>query len=369
MIVSMARYQTMENGKIRVFVNVKGKRTSRVFSKKTSAKSWAAETEVSLGKELANIDGNRKLSDVFDRYAREVSIDKKGAQWEIVRLTMFKRFSIANKALKKLMREDFEYWIKERLCDVKGSTVNRELNLMSHCLTEARRWRWIEHRPMTDLRRPPNPKHRERRVSARDIEKLNFAMGYSDEAEVIHKSQIVAVAFMLCIETGMRAGEVLSLTPATVNLESQYVILEDTKNGDSREVPLLTDRSIDLLNKLPKPEHDNSPFLPMSSASLSSLFRKYRMQTDIEDLVFHDSRHEATTRLASLPGMTVLKLAKIIGHRNLNQLLTYFNETAKEMVSAQQGANQESEKEKVMLDILVHLKNEIKSLKENKSAA
>ncbi len=46
----------------------------------------------------------------------------------------------------------------------------------------------------------------------------------------------------------------------------------------------------------------------------------------IEDLTFHDTRHEAITRLARK--LNVLELARMVGHRDLKMLQIYYNESA-----------------------------------------
>jgi integrase len=47
------------------------------------------------------------------------------------------------------------------------------------------------------------------------------------------------------------------------------------------------------------------------------------------DLNFHDARHEAITRLAQK--LNVLELARMVGHRDLNMLQIYYNETAQQL--------------------------------------
>jgi len=54
-------------------------------------------------------------------------------------------------------------------------------------------------------------------------------------------------------------------------------------------------------------------------------------KTKIKDLTFHDTRHEAITRLAKK--LDVLDLARMVGHRDIKQLLTYYNKSAKEIAS------------------------------------
>jgi integrase len=49
----------------------------------------------------------------------------------------------------------------------------------------------------------------------------------------------------------------------------------------------------------------------------------------IEDLHFHDARHEAITRFASR--LTILELARVSGHRDTRILLAYYNPEAAEL--------------------------------------
>lgn len=51
----------------------------------------------------------------------------------------------------------------------------------------------------------------------------------------------------------------------------------------------------------------------------------------VEGLSFHDSRHEAVTRLSKK--LDVLALARMIGHKNIRELMTYYNETAEELAA------------------------------------
>ena len=57
--------------------------------------------------------------------------------------------------------------------------------------------------------------------------------------------------------------------------------------------------------------------------------RRARIRAKIDDLTFHDSRHDAITRLAQK--LSVLQLARVVGHRDVRSLMTYYNETAESM--------------------------------------
>jgi len=334
----MASFEPLKNGRVRASVAVNGIRKSLTLPNLSKAKSWAREKEVELSGLEGVADSSLTFGDLFEVYSEKVSSTKRGSRWEQIRLAMLqKKYPVLCKIkLIDSKREDLEDWITLRSKNVKTSTVNRELNLISHALTSARRWRWMSHCPMQDLERPKNPASRFRPISDEEITEICCVLGFKEgEAPVVGR-EFVGVAFLFAIETAMRAGEICSLTPSNINYDTGVAKLEKTKNGDSREVPL-SDRAMELLRMLPLPEseydakgNENTMF-QMSSGTLSTTFRKYRLQTRIEDLTFHDTRHEAITRLADK--FTVLELAAITGHRNINQLLTYYNKTASELSS------------------------------------
>ena len=66
--------------------------------------------------------------------------------------------------------------------------------------------------------------------------------------------------------------------------------------------------------------------MTITSEQASTLFRKGCAKTDIDNLRFHDTRHEALTRLTQK--LEVLDLARMIGHRNPRSLMVYYNATA-----------------------------------------
>lgn len=326
----MASYDTLKNGRVRVFVCVNGIRDSATLANKQKAKSWAREREYELAQQNPDkIKEEITLGELFEKYACEISPTKKGGRSEIVRLNSFQKHdTLYGIKLIDLTREDLEEWIDLRLTQVKSSSVNRELNLISHCLTQARRWRLMCHNPFKDLKRPTNPPPRFRRIQEHEITQLRLVLGYREDIILTRKHQFVAVAFLFAIETAMRAGEICILCQALINFETNVAHLPDTKNGDSRDVPL-SPRAIELLRKLPEQEYSYTPMFQLKAASLDTLFRKYRERTTIEDLHFHDTRHEAITRLAKI--FDVLPLARIVGHRDIKQLMIYYNESAEEL--------------------------------------
>lgn len=316
-----------QGSKWRAQIYVSGIRKAKSFPTKAQAKSWATEIEFMLSQQSNGVSHSHTLRDIFERYSEEISSTKKGEKWEIIRLNAYGKFSLADIRLVDLKREHLEDWIQLRLKTVKPSSVNRDLNLISHCLTQARRWRLMTHKPMDDLKRPKNPPHRDRRISPDEEATIIFTLNYEAGNPVTQQQQRVAVAFLLAIETAMRQGEITGLTAEHVNLESRVAHLPMTKNGMSRDVPLST-KAVSLLRSLEPWSEDKSLF-GISSDTVSTLFRRAVLKAGIDDLTFHDSRHEAITRLARK--LDVLDLARMVGHRDIKQLMTYYNRSAKDM--------------------------------------
>ena len=69
--------------------------------------------------------------------------------------------------------------------------------------------------------------------------------------------------------------------------------------------------------------------MTVRSATASSLFKKACKKAGVENLRFHDTRHEGLTRLAQKIG--VLDLARVVGHRDTRSLMVYYNPTATEI--------------------------------------
>jgi len=296
-------------------------RDSRMFDTKSAAMSWALEREKEIkeGKEARNETG----PDIFDRYLKEVSLKKKGHKWERLRLLKFIDHPLFDRPASEITSDHITKWKNERLDSVSPATVRREMNLLGHCFETARKeWKWIEENPTKDVSKPPDSPPRDRLISEDEIEMIRIALNWPLDAIAESKTQKVAVGFCFAIETAMRMGEICGLKPK--DIKGQVAKLPKTKNGSSRNVPL-SKRAVELLTFVPDLWQDFTP------DQFEALFRKYRITTPIENLVFHDTRHEAITRLAKK--LDVLDLARMVGHKNINQLLVYYNETAENLAS------------------------------------
>ncbi|RXV61222.1 site-specific integrase [Roseovarius sp. A46] len=295
----------------------RGVRKSMVFPSKQEAKDWAAREEyqiINSGKIAAAMS----LSSLFDRYAREVSPQKRGHRWEEIRLQRMAR-EIGHLRLGDMEARDVAAWRDARLRDVAPGSVRREMGLLSSVLRQAREeWGLMRDNPMKGVRKPAEPAPRDRLPSDHEIERMARVAG--DDLSTLTARTFHA--FRFACETAMRAGEIVGLTWDHLDLDTRVAHLAKTKNGYPRDVPM-SKAAVALLRALPK----RDPVFGLSSQQLDVLFRKIKDKAQVEGLTFHDSRAHALTKLSRK--VDVLTLAKISGHRDLRILSnTYYRETA-----------------------------------------
>ena len=308
----------------RAFVATNNIRESKTFETKGEANAWAANREL----EIINGGGPRRglkktLHQAFDKFIAEELPNRGGKRWEKIRVERFKR-ELDDVRMDKLGPEHLSEWRNERLKSVKGATVRRDMNLLKAVLETARRdWGWLETNPMADVKRPAGSPSRKRLITDDEVKKIVAELCYSDEMPVILVKQRIAVAFLIALETGMRAGELLKaeVRGKVAHLLDQEEAGDATKNGDEREVPL-SKRARELFAKVGNK-------IELNSSSFDTMFRDARKAAGLKGFTFHDSRHYACTKLAKK--LQPMDLAKMMGHRSLKQTLEYYNPATEDL--------------------------------------
>lgn len=313
----MASIQKYRKG-WRVFIKRKGISKTATFETKREAQEWATKTEALLLSEMQGIR-KRPFREFLTRYFDDV-LAHKNAPWEDRLVMRLLKDPIAD--VVGIDETAAVAYRDARLKKVQGATVNREMTLLSSvCSIAVREWKWLDKNPFFEVRKPKMNPPRERRITDEEIAILEKAAGYG--FPLVLKNQKVIHAFHFAIETAMRANEIASLTWDNIDLEKRTAFLPMTKNGTSRTVPL-SRRAVELLEHLPRV--GRSVF---GIPNIPATFIRVKSKTDIKDLHFHDTRHEAITRLSKK--LDVLALARMVGHKNIKQLMTYYNESPEDI--------------------------------------
>ena len=257
------------------------------------------------------------LRDLMQRYLEEIVPKHKGADVETSRLhRMMRDEAFVDKKLAALTTEDLQDFIYDRLTEVAPATVDRDIDMISQVLHYADDvWRIAASvSPLKGLKRPRYYNERDRRLSAEEEERL-LAAARADENPYVEPSIILA------LETAMRRGELLALTPDDINRERRYAFVRNSKNGRSRKVPLTT-RALQVIDALAAT--GSGRLLDLSANALKiAFYRRVISASGLEDFHFHDCRHEAISRLAESGKFQLIELQAISGHRDMRMLQRY----------------------------------------------
>jgi len=218
---------------------------AKSFNTKVEAVKWAryTESQLDLGT-LAPKKAMPPLMRIVDRYLTEVTPTKKGAAQELNRGRQIARTSLGSMQLDKITSEVVSKYRDGRLRDVSNNTVRLELAFISVVFEQcAKEWGYKVTNPVKQIRIPKPGKPRQRRLRPGEEEALLAACAASS-ATYLHSLVVLA------IETGMRFGELVSITWDNVDFASRTIYLPDTKNDYPRTVPLST-RALGAVDALP----------------------------------------------------------------------------------------------------------------------
>jgi integrase len=144
----------------------------------------------------------------------------------------------------------------------------------------------------------------------------------------------------LAIAFPRRLGELTTMRWADWK-EGQMTLFE-TKNpvAPRTEVVPVPPPAVAILNSLPKIDE---LILPYKADSVSAAFDRGCVRTGIEDLHFHDLRHEGISRLFET-GLTIPEVALISGHLSWNTLKRYTHLKPEDVVEKMNARSQAKQK-------------------------
>ena len=292
---------------------------TKTFETKDNAEKWARSLESEIDKGLftsINEAQRNTLGDLIARYLAEVTPTMKGASEDTIRLKAIMRKAIAQWSMANLSASRIAAYRDERLNEVSAGTVIRELAYLSAIINHARReWGINVPNPVQMVRKPQSPQARSRVLTNEEISKLLQALEPTGR-----RSHWTKPAVQLALATAMRRGELLSLRWEHIDLQGRTAFLPDTKNGDSRTVPL-SSVAVQVLAELPR--HSSGVVIPVKYFTLEAAFKRGVRRSGLDEVRFHDLRRTAITRMAEkLPN--VIELAAVSGHKSLMVLKRYY---------------------------------------------
>jgi len=312
------------NNRWQARVQRKGKKDlAKSFLNKPDAEKWARSVEIEIDRgTFINTDFAQKtlFKEILQKYLDDVAPNMRSADTQVIRIKKLMRHTIAEVNMAHLSPKHVADYRDERLKLNKPNTVIRELAVLSSIINHARReWGLNITNPVTMIRKPSSTQGRDRILNDEELTRLYIQL------EMISPWYKPLVEFAL--ETAMRRGELMSLFWVNINFEKSVAFLPMTKNGQSRSVPLST-KAIVILKSIPR--NIEGRVFPLNKQTVSILFLRATRRAEIENFHFHDLRHMAITRLASVFS-NPMELASISGHKSLNMLKRYTHFKAEDL--------------------------------------
>ena len=320
---------------------------SKTFKRLADAKSWAQETELSLRRgEYGPADSkakNRTLHDAIEKYQAEVLSQKAPSSQRIEATYLrFWRAELGNYALSVLSPEI----ISKKMAVLNESGDRRSTKTKSAAkpksrktiklyrdnleliLKHAQSWGWLgKANPMDGVTRIT--KANKERVRFLDDDERKALLEACKESP--NPQLYPIVLFALC--TGARLNEILKLSVKDLDLIRQVAILRETKNKETRKVPIVSFLKKALEQHLKWHEEwvadmpSGTRYLfprrdGMAPIDIRKAWENARDNAGIIDFRFHDLRHSAASYLA-MNGASQLEIAEVLGHKTLQMVKRY----------------------------------------------
>ncbi len=328
----------LRNGSWVADIRRKGhKSISKSFTTKAAAERWAREVESKIDALQFNDDRSLAfitLEQLIDRYVEEIgSITPFRRNKSAV--LMYWKTQFGHMKLSDLNSDFLTSWVMNRIKKVKGVTAAVDLAYLGKVLMTAKElWRlpvdpYITTKARSNLKYvgvSAKSRERDRRPTIREIDDICLYFTTKVRQQVPMEPLI-----LFAIASAMRLGEIVNLRWADLNIADRTIIIRDRKHpteklGNDQEVPLLG-QAFDIVMSMPRIDER---IFPINKETPSSLFPRACKALGIEDLRFHDLRHEGISRLFE-QGYTIEQVALISGHRSWNMLSRYVQLRAKDL--------------------------------------
>ena len=196
---------------------------------------------------------------------------------------------------------------------VAPATVNRELACLKCMFNKAIQWEKFDDNPVRKVQ-----------LFKEDNQRLRY-LGLDEMKNVIDACQVnLKPIVIVALNTGMRKGEILSLTWDNVDLEHGIIYLLNTKNSEKREV-FLNQVVRETLSTLT--HHETSPYVfhkpdGVPYKDVRKYFETTMKKCGIINFRFHDLRHTFASQLV-MSGIDIKTVQELMGHKSIEMTLRY----------------------------------------------
>jgi len=309
-------------------------RESRTFDRRRLATEWATRLEDQLGKPDA-VPKRRQLAmsgplhKILLKYRKEVSEIRTMGRSKSAHIKFLEKTSLANIHLVDIKSSDLIEHVRARRKSGAGpSTVNNDLVWLRIILRYARAaWNVPVDLSVIDdayvvLRSEKlvaKSKVRSRRPSQSDLLRLTeFFRDKERRRSSVPMSEIMWFA----IHSARRQSEITNLMVDDNNEETQTGIVRNLKHPANRELFRRFKYTNEAWEIVSRQKHNEDRIFPFEPKTIGAAFTRACRVLEIDDLHFHDLRHEATSRLFEA-GYSIVEVQQFTLHDSWGTLSRY----------------------------------------------
>ncbi len=326
--------RTDKNGNTTYQVKIRIKGTpvqTATFDRKTDAKRWEQQTEAAIRENRFFPHEKSKsilLSELIDRYIETILPRKTPKIFKLQKQqlmhwhTKYGHLNVSEITSALIAEERDRLAVGRTPRGIRTpATVNRYLGILRHMFSVAiKEWQVCKENPVSNVSKLKEMRGRTRYLSTEERKALLEACKKSD-------NPYLYIVVVLALSTGARKNEIMSLKWKNVHIDREVIILQETKNGEIRSIPI-QGHGLDLLIKLAERSNQNpNDYIFKSSQydkpiDIRTAWENALKNADILDFRFHDLRHTTASYLA-MNGASLTDIAEILGHKTLHMVKRY----------------------------------------------
>ena len=308
---------------------------SQTFDRKATAQAWIKRVETEMSVPGAIEKANRSgvtVKEMIDRYLLEYEKLRPLGKTKRATLKAIGETWLGKLEDREITSQKLVEYADRRMTDdgIQAQTVGNDLAHLGAVLSVARpAWGYdIDPMAMPDARKVlrkmgavTRSKERNRRPTLEELDKLFQYFGEMRDRRKQEIDMVRVTAFALF--STRRQEEITRIKWNALDEQRQMVLITDMKNPGQKygndvwcHVP---DEAWRIMMSMPKVAEDVFPY---NSRSISASFTRACHFLEIDDLHFHDLRHDGVSRLFEM-GWDIPKVASVSGHRDWNSMRRY----------------------------------------------
>ncbi len=218
--------------------------------------------------------------------------------------------AFGNRPAAEINREEVERYSRMRRKDREGGTVNKEISLFRAIYNWGIAQGLLQINPGSRIKMFAENR-RSRFLHPEEQRRLLEACRRSRNGQLYH---LVALALL----SGLRRGELFALKWKHIDLEQRTLLVERSKSGLPRVVPLNAE-ALEVLKELGPKGEDERLF---AVQSVKNSYRTALRRAELTGFTFHDLRHSCASNLVNR-GVNLFIVGRVLGHKTIQMTSRY----------------------------------------------